>query len=142
MAADITIVGLKELRSTIAKAGAKAVPMLAAAMFTEAEFIMAKSVAITPVDTGVLRGSHAVLPPKIAGQRVTVTFGYGGAASKYALAVHENPRSGHTGGVTPSGVRREHYAQSGQWKFLEGPAAELFPTSPQRMAVSMRTLFA
>ena len=140
-AVNITMTGTKELQSRIRMAGAAAPRLLAASMFTEANYIMSKSVPLVPVDTGVLRGSAVVLPPTVAGGRVQVQFGYGGAASKYALATHENPRSGKTGGTTPSGSQRQHYAASGQWKFLEGPASQLFPTSPTRMAVSLRTIF-
>ena len=47
--------------------------------------------------------------------------GYGGASAPYALSVHENPRSGHTGGVSPSGRKYKHWARTGQWKYLETP---------------------
>jgi len=138
---DITLIGVDELQRTLQRAGARARPMLAAAMYTEATYIMSKSVPLVPVDSGVLRGSATVQQPVMFGKIVRVRFGYGGAASKYALSVHENPRSGRTGGSSPSGQPYPSYAQSGQWKFLEAPALQLFPSSPQRMAVSLRTLF-
>lgn len=46
-----------------------------------------------PVDTGTLRNSGTVLKPVIEKDKVTVTLGYGGAASKYAAIVHEYPKS-------------------------------------------------
>jgi hypothetical protein len=65
-------------------------------------------------------------------------MGFGGAAEKYALKVHENPRAGQTGGwgpqgpteiafrviggiVRPIGAQRKRYSTVGQWKFLEQP---------------------
>jgi len=57
-----------------------------------------------------------------------------GYSAVYALRVHENPRAGKTGGVSPSGKRytsgktesgnkstRRRWAQTGKWKFLEDP---------------------
>lgn len=139
--AELVVTGTRQLEALLGRAGAAAPTMLAAAMFAEAEYIMGRSVPLVPVDTGVLRGSHVVMPPVVSGARIEVTFGYGGAASAYALSVHENPRSGRTGGITPSGSKRKHYARSGRWKYLEGPAYEAFPSSPTRMAASMRGMF-
>jgi hypothetical protein len=57
-----------------------------------------------------------------------------GYSAVYALSVHENPRSGQTGGVSPSGKRytsgltekgnkskRVIWAEKGKYKFLEDP---------------------
>jgi len=52
-----------------------------------------------------------------------------GYSAFYAPFVHENPRAGKTGGVSPSGKRykpekgskRQVFAVGGNWKFLEGP---------------------
>ncbi len=72
----------------------------------EAELIMTEAKQNTPVapDGGTLRASGHVQPPKITGSTVVFTLGFGGAASAYALAVHEHP-SKHSppswaGGVT------------------------------------------
>ncbi len=74
-----------------------------------------------PVDRGILRSSgHAQLPQQV-GQIIYVDVGYGGAAAPYALSVHENPRAGHTGGVSPSGRRYKHWAATGGYKYLERP---------------------
>ena len=51
----------------------------------------------------------------------TITMGYGGPAAPYAIAVHENPRAGKTGGLSPSGKPYEHWARTGGWKYLETP---------------------
>lgn len=53
--------------------------------------------------------------------QTSVILGYGGASAPYALSVHENPRSGKTGGVSPSGRKYKRWARVGEWKFLETP---------------------
>lgn len=77
-----------------------------------------------PVMFGALRSSIQTLEPVVTRNTVTVTIAAGGAAAPYARAVHENPRSGRTGGVSPSGRRYKNYARVGQWKYLETPAIE------------------
>lgn len=49
-----------------------------------------------------------------------------GFSAAYALKTHENPRSGNTGGVSPSGkpYPEGSYAKVGQYKFLETPLKE------------------
>jgi hypothetical protein len=94
--------------------------LVQATMLT-AEKIMADSKDLVPVDTGTLRSSGVVLPAAITGTTVSVTLGYGGAAAPYARMVHENPRAGKTGGLSPSGMPYKTWAKVGQWKFLEIP---------------------
>jgi len=61
-----------------------------------------------------------------------------GYSAVYALSVHENRRSGRTGGVSPRGKRytsgrtesgrkstRVVWAEKGKWKFLEDPLKRL-----------------
>lgn len=49
-----------------------------------------------------------------------------GYTAVYALKIHENPRSGHTGGTSPRGREylRGSFATTGQWKYLETPLKE------------------
>lgn len=49
-----------------------------------------------------------------------------GFSAAYALRTHENPRSGNTGGASPSGkpYPEGSYAKVGQYKFLETPLKE------------------
>lgn len=93
------------------------------ALFRVANEIIADSKAnYVPVDTGTLRSTGAVqIEGGVGGGRVTVTLGFGGPAAPYALFVHENPRSGKTGGVSPSGQKYRRYAKVGQFKYLEIP---------------------
>lgn len=87
-----------------------------------------------PVDQGTLRSTGYVEPPAVAGTSATITMGFGGPAAPYALAVHENPRAGKTGGVSPSGKPYEHWARTGGWKYLETPLKE----STEKIAANIR----
>ena len=71
-----------------------------------------------PVDTGVLRASKTTPAPFVRGGVAVAWLSYTAA---YAFVVHENPRSGQTGGVSPSGQRYRSYARVGKWKYLEHP---------------------
>lgn len=88
-------------------------------MWTE---IMTESKTMVPVDQGELRASAYVNLPSRTGSEVTVEGGY---SAPYAASVHENPRSGKTGGISPSGRRYRSWATVGQWKFLEIPFRKL-----------------
>lgn len=103
------------------------------ALMREAQELLTASQALVPVDQGPLRASGQVVGPEWVNGVGTVVVGYGSAAVKYAVSVHENPRSGRTGGVTPSGRRRKTWATTGQWKFLEQPFTERAPRFPDRM---------
>jgi hypothetical protein len=60
-------------------------------------------------------------------------MGYGGPSAPYALAVHENPRAGQTGGISPKGQPYEHWAHTGQWKYLETPLKAAVPDITAKM---------
>ena len=77
-----------------------------------------------PVMFGALRASIHTMQPVVTNRSASVTVAAGGAAAPYALKVHENPRSGQTGGFSPSGKRYKDYARVGEWKYLETPAIE------------------
>ena len=102
--------------------GAVAEKAAGAALYIEAEEIIGKSMSdYVPVDTGVLAGTGYVEQPAIASGSVSVSFGFGGPSAKYAASVHENPRSGKTGGLSPQGKKYKTWAKVGQWKYLETP---------------------
>lgn len=86
--------------------------------------VIAPAKEIVPVDTGNLKATLRTEGPVVDGTRITVSAVAGGSAAKYALAVHENPRSGETGGLSPSGKKYKHWARVGEWKYLERPAME------------------
>ena len=94
------VIGDKELAQALRDAGDGAVNALARALYQEAELIMADSKKIVDVDEGTLRNSGFVKDPKIARRggmtsggldnaRIEVEMGYGGAASGYAVYLHE-----------------------------------------------------
>lgn len=132
-------VGTKRFQNRMRRFPKETMQDVKAGLVGEAEDIMADSKEnYVPVDTGNLRASGHVQQPKLAGNRISVLFGYGGPAAPYALAVHENPRSGKTGGVSPSGHRYKTWAKVGQWKYLETPFKEALEGFPQRMKNVLR----
>jgi hypothetical protein len=89
VASKFEIAGLDDLKRALQKAGDLADKALMAAMFEEQSAVITAAQEIVPVDLGTLRGSGTVLPPEQHGQRIEVTAGFGGAAAKYAVIVHE-----------------------------------------------------
>lgn len=92
------IISLPRLNKKLARLGSNAKSAFKSALYKEAEGIMTESKKIVPVLWGILKGSGRVLPPEESGDRISVTLGYGGAASDYALEVHENMKSHHNVG--------------------------------------------
>jgi hypothetical protein len=115
--------GTETMRKQIKDLAAIAPGAIALALYEEAEELITdiKENHI-PVDQGTLKGSGYVVPPKpLPGGGYVVRMGFGGAAAPYAWAVHENPRSGKTGGISPSGRRYKTWAKVGAWKYFERP---------------------
>ena len=109
-----------------------------AALFSEGQRILAVSKSRVPVVTGELLNSAYISPPVLYPSGSSVEIGY---TAPHAVKTHFNPRAGETHGVSP-GPRWEKYrsgswASRGSWMFLEGPAMELAPTSPERIAEEM-----
>jgi hypothetical protein len=103
MKLKITVKNQQKLKKKLKEVGRKGVPILAQAMYVEAEMIMLDSkVNYVPVDTGALRSTGIVTPPKIEGRKVTVELSFGGPARGfgkgivgYAVFVHED-MGGHS----------------------------------------------
>jgi hypothetical protein len=91
--ADFTfrLEGLEKLLARLKPAPTKATVQLGGALNLEGELIMTKAKRRTPVDLGTLRASGFVTEPKLSRNKARVILGFGGAASSYALAVHEHP---------------------------------------------------
>lgn len=99
MAIEFTIEGGPELIAKLTEMGVKGNQIAATAIFQQAEAIMAESKArFVPVDTGVLRASGFVSPPRITSEGIEIQMGYGGAAEAYAVEQHENLTYRHTVG--------------------------------------------
>lgn len=121
----------------------------------EAETIMTRSKReFVPVDEGTLRSSGHVQDPVRRGKEVSVTMAYGGAASPYALAVHEHPSKfsppswegkGVTGGVQGRDAQgrftsgRVTFNPEGRGpKYLERPFRQQQKGMAQRLAAKIR----
>lgn len=136
--AGITVTGMDQVLKNLAAYGENVKASVAQALYEEANEIKNVSQArYVPVDTGELRQEHAFVDEsaRVDGDSVSITFGYNGP---YAARVHENPRAGKTGGVSPSGKRYKHWAQVGEWKFLERPLMEAESGMLQRLANRIR----
>lgn len=122
----VEISGGPDLESAIMGAFAAIQPELEGVLIEEGERIMEKSQEIVPVDQGVLKASGGYYGTEMDSGGVYVRYGYGGAASSYALVQHE----------TPPGVFRHAEGQS--WKYLEFPLMEAVATMGPRMAASLK----
>lgn len=131
-----------------------------AALFQEANKIMAKSKPLVPVFHGALRSSgHVQLPRRTASGDIEVVLGYGGAASDYAVFVHEGtgPAVGRPRYWPPIeplkdwarkklgderlgyAVQRKIHAKGTEGKkFLEIPFNAALPGMPARIAAFIR----
>lgn len=139
MAGSVTVQGTKGVIDALKALGDQAGPAFAQAIYEEAEAVMTTSKEqYVPVDTGVLRGTGYVAPPEQIGPVISVEIGYGGPAAPYALAVHENPRAGKTGGFSPQGKPYKHWARVGSWKYLELPWKEAMAGLIERLEAKLR----
>ena len=92
----LKIDGIKEMKRATARVRDRAITALRRALFQEAVTVMNDSKrTFVPVDLGTLRSSGAVFPPETRGSSIEVTLGYAGAASAYAVHVHENMTAKH-----------------------------------------------
>lgn len=115
--------GAQAMQARMAAMAARSSLAMANAIFVEAEMIMTASHPLVPVDLGVLRASAIVNQPKIKADGAEVTFGYGGAASDYALIQHE---------------RLDYHHEVGQAKYLEQPFMAATAGMKERIASSVR----
>lgn len=96
MKIGVTIKGTDAVLKALRLLGANAPKAMGAALYQEGNDILRAAKAITPVDTGVLKGSGFVNLPVHSGSAVSVTLGFGGAASAYAEVQHEELSYYHT----------------------------------------------
>lgn len=126
MSLNVTISGGEQLQAALLRLGEKSQTFAASALYQEAEIIMSESKErYVPVEHGALRSSGFVQQPKTDGEKVTVVLGFGGAASAYAIAVHEHlsdhsPRSWR---VAEAAGRPVRFSPGGP-KYLERPLVE------------------
>ena len=119
----ISLSGLDRLRLLLATAHPNATRHLGAALYQEAQAIMAVSQRQVPVRYGILKASGHVFEPEVRGNDITVTLGYGGAASPYSVIVHERIFRTDKFGQTVL-IRHDPPTKA---KFLEDPALAAVP---------------
>lgn len=102
MPSGFTTTGFRELSQRFRTLEAALVPALAAALHERAQVLLVTSQPLVPVVTGALQQSGQVFSPEINGAEIAVAVTYGANDVPYAHSVHENLRSGHTGGFSPS----------------------------------------
>lgn len=91
----LKVKGLAELGAKLDALGVRAVRELNRALYNEAQLILTAAQALTPVETGALKGSGIVPTPEEDATGVRVTIGFGGAAAPYAIYVHERLDTHH-----------------------------------------------
>lgn len=106
MSEPFSIAGISEGIQTLDRLDRGALPIVAGSFYRWAEGTMTESKEQeVPVDTGALRSSGTV-EVETSDTRVEVSLGFGGAASNYAVAVHET---------------NKNYRGGRKWKYLEDP---------------------
>jgi hypothetical protein len=118
----VELTGGDEARRTLRALGDNAGAAMGAALYLEAERIMADSRPLVPVDTGALRASGHVRPAVEGANRVSVIFGYGGPAKKYAVPQHQ---------------RTDYRHRVGQAKYLSEPTLAAVSGMPQRIGAGI-----
>ena len=127
--------------------GDKGIEALGRALHQEAEIIMGEAKEkFVPVDTGTLRSTGYVSRIKRRGKAREVELVFGGPSAPYALVVHENPRAGRTGGLSPPApgtgrrTRYKSFATHGQWRYLATPMKQARRGMAKRLAMRMRRI--
>lgn len=141
-AITVQVTNAEEVRRRLLAMGGESAVEAGVVLYGLGEEIMAAAKELVPVMDGPLRASGHVEPPVVAGTNVVVTAGFGGPAAPYALSVHENPRAGKTGGISPSGRRYKKWAMVGQWKYLETPFKAIAPRAGERLRAALDALTA
>lgn len=135
MAARLVVLGAPEMAARLSLLASRFSERIPGALYRQGQRIMARSQKeFVPVDLGVLKGSGIVSQPRQEGRQWVVELGFGGAASAYALAIHEHP-SEHS---PPSWGGQVTFSPPGHGvKYLERPLMEASATFAQDLAADM-----
>lgn len=132
---DSTLKGQEAMQRRIDRVISRFGDRLVGALYMRAEMVMTTSKRdYVPVDLATLMNSGTVHPPQRLGNSVSISLSYGGAASAYALAVHEHPSQ-----FSPPSWRGTvtfHPAGRGP-KYLERPLMLAVSTLPQDLAADL-----
>lgn len=123
MTRPVILIGVNHLREVLGRLGEEADEELGKELYDEALEAFAESQRQVPRDTGVLANSGQVGEPEHHGHETTVDISYGGAASAYALIVHENLDANHPHG--------------GKAKYLEDPVNDRVDGMAERIATRL-----
>lgn len=115
----------ERVRANLMAIASQGVSRVGQALYREGERIMTRSKEeFVPVDTGVLKASGTVHPPRYTPSvGWDVMLSYGGAAEAYAIVQHETPW---------------FYHPVGQWKYLEAPLLEHASVIRESLAETLR----
>jgi hypothetical protein len=151
---SVTLTGTEAVAAQIREQVQQVPKYVATAMYQEALEIARNAQKLAPRASGNLANSAHVELPKIEGEQIEVKLGFGGTSGAgnlkegvtnkddvgYALYVHENPRAGKTGGMSPSGVKYpfDKWSRVGQWKYLEHPFLAAAKGMAERIAEKVK----
>ena len=98
---EVKFDGEEELQKLFKKMEGKGLlPVAKMSLNAVANEVLNESLEIVPVEFGTLKNSGKVGKPQNTAEGLIVEVSYGGAASKYAEIVHENPNARHEEGKT------------------------------------------
>lgn len=129
---EVTYVGLPVME-------ARAMKAMASAVSKAAHHLEGQSKAVTPVDTGTLKGSIEAKDPVVAGYTVTARVETNGESSEYAVYVHEGHYAVHGAPAGGIGPRNATYVPA--VKYLERPLIEFSGIYEAFIAAGARSAF-
>jgi hypothetical protein len=138
---EIVLTGTESVAAQIREQVATVPPLVGWALHDEALAIMKESKdRYVPVDLGTLKNSGQVAQPERTRDNVSVEMGYGGAASAYALAVHEHlsPSSPPSWQIAEANGHPVQWHKAGTGpKYLERPFLERAKGLAERVAAKV-----
>ena len=117
-------IDMTQLKSLLTYGGVRAAKALGQGLYREGALAFAASQREVPVDTGILKNSGVLSKPYFYGGSLVVDISYGGAASDYAIIVHEDMEARHNEGTKA--------------KFLEDPVKRQLVGMGDRLLLQVR----
>lgn len=119
----LTITGQKELSATLRKLPKQMLDATAVGEYNAAQAVMAVAKARAPFESGALEESAWVSDIKYSAQSASVQMGFGGDATPYMVAQHENESYQHPG--TSTKTTNLGRAAQGRAKFLSSAIEDM-----------------
>lgn len=115
----LTLTGIADVTQQLQRLVQAPLPAVGQALYAEGQGIMGQSVALVPVDTGLLRSTAHVARPITSGMSVTVELSYGShGTAPYAAIVHYDVTVFHP-------IGQSHYLQEPLFAATRGFAQRL-----------------